>query len=184
MRPVRALLGGAAGALVLAGAATSASADVELAPVSRLPFPERGYVVGVSKRPIWMPAVSSYARTGSASPTCASTRWRRAASASASCSLSTRATAWRVRLPPPRWSRRARSCCIGRTPRKSASSPSTARSRCCESSRLKAPLSGAPLRHIRRSSTAPGSMTLWRGPWRCWARQSSPPGRSSSLRRR
>ncbi len=49
MRPVRALLGSAAGALVLAGAATSASADVELAPVSRLPFPERGYVVGVSK---------------------------------------------------------------------------------------------------------------------------------------
>ena len=49
MRPVRALLGSAAGALVLAGAATSASADVEIAPVSRLPFPERGYVVGVSK---------------------------------------------------------------------------------------------------------------------------------------
>jgi tight adherence protein B len=44
MNPVRALLAAILGSLVLAGAA---SADVEIAPVTRLPFPERGYVVSV-----------------------------------------------------------------------------------------------------------------------------------------
>jgi Flp pilus assembly protein TadB/Mg-chelatase subunit ChlD len=52
VRPARALLAVLAGTLVLcgaAGAATGASAEVRLAPVTRLPFPERGYVLHVPK---------------------------------------------------------------------------------------------------------------------------------------
>lgn len=47
MRAVPALLAAVAGTLVLCGAAAGASADLRIAPVTRLPFPERGYVVSV-----------------------------------------------------------------------------------------------------------------------------------------
>ena len=50
MSPVRALLVAFVGTLVLTGASAAAptgSADVRLAPVTRLPFPERGYVLSV-----------------------------------------------------------------------------------------------------------------------------------------
>ena len=47
MNPVRLLLATAGGALVFAGGSAGAPADVEIAPVTRLPFPERGYVVSV-----------------------------------------------------------------------------------------------------------------------------------------
>ncbi len=36
-----------AGTLVLCGVSSGASSDVEIAPVTRLPFPERGYVLSV-----------------------------------------------------------------------------------------------------------------------------------------
>ena len=50
MRSTRALLAGLVGALVLCGASAAASGEqVEIAPVTRLPFPERGYVVSVSE---------------------------------------------------------------------------------------------------------------------------------------
>lgn len=49
MRPVRALLAAVLGTLVLCGAAGAASAEVQIAPITRLPFPERGYVVSVSE---------------------------------------------------------------------------------------------------------------------------------------
>ncbi len=49
MRTVRALLVALAGTLVLAGASAAATADVKIAPVTRLPFPERGYVLSVPK---------------------------------------------------------------------------------------------------------------------------------------
>ena len=50
MRSTWALLAGLVGALVLCGASAAASGEqVEIAPVTRLPFPERGYVVSVSK---------------------------------------------------------------------------------------------------------------------------------------
>lgn len=47
MTAVRALLAAAAGALVLGGVAAAAPTEVQVAPVTRLPFPERGYVVSV-----------------------------------------------------------------------------------------------------------------------------------------
>jgi tight adherence protein B len=47
MKTARALFAVVVGALVLCGAATSAS-EVKIAPVTRLPFPERGYVVNIS----------------------------------------------------------------------------------------------------------------------------------------
>jgi Flp pilus assembly protein TadB len=47
MRAGRALLAALIGALVLSGAAASATAELQIAPVTRLPFPERGYVVSV-----------------------------------------------------------------------------------------------------------------------------------------
>ena len=47
MRSAQALLAGLAGMLVLSGASFAASADVRIAPVTRLPFPERGYVVSI-----------------------------------------------------------------------------------------------------------------------------------------
>jgi tight adherence protein B len=43
----RVLLAGFAGALVLSAAAAAAPGDVQIAPVARLPFPERGYVISV-----------------------------------------------------------------------------------------------------------------------------------------
>jgi len=52
MRTVRAAIVAFVGMLVLTGAsaaASAASADVRLAPVTRLPFPERGYVVSIPK---------------------------------------------------------------------------------------------------------------------------------------
>ena len=53
MRPIRLLLAGVASVLVLAGgagAATPASGSgVQVVPVTRLPFPERGYVVSVAE---------------------------------------------------------------------------------------------------------------------------------------
>ena len=50
MSSMRALLAGLAGTLVLSGAAPAASGEqVQIAPVTRLPFPERGYVVSVSE---------------------------------------------------------------------------------------------------------------------------------------
>ena len=47
MRLARVLFAIAAGTLVLAGTSGAASADLRIAPVTRLPFPERGYVVSV-----------------------------------------------------------------------------------------------------------------------------------------
>ena len=47
MRSVRALLAAIAGGLVLCGAVPAASGEVQVAPVTRLPFPERGYVVSI-----------------------------------------------------------------------------------------------------------------------------------------
>jgi tight adherence protein B len=47
VRPTRTLLAALAGTLVLSGAAAAADAEVQIAPVTRLPFPERGYVVTV-----------------------------------------------------------------------------------------------------------------------------------------
>ena len=47
MRSLRALLTAIAGALVLCGAVPAASGEVQVAPVTRLPFPERGYVVSI-----------------------------------------------------------------------------------------------------------------------------------------
>jgi tight adherence protein B len=47
MRAARALFAAVIGTLVLSSAAAAAS-EVEIAPVTRLPFPERGYVVSVS----------------------------------------------------------------------------------------------------------------------------------------
>jgi tight adherence protein B len=44
MTSVRVLLAAALGTLVLSGAAGAASGEVHIAPVTRLPFPERGYV--------------------------------------------------------------------------------------------------------------------------------------------
>jgi tight adherence protein B len=44
---VRALFAAALGTLVLSGASAAATANVQIAPVTRLPFPERGYVVSV-----------------------------------------------------------------------------------------------------------------------------------------
>jgi tight adherence protein B len=51
MRPVRLLLAGVASAFVLAGGAGAATpaSGVQVAPVTRLPFPERGYVVSVDE---------------------------------------------------------------------------------------------------------------------------------------
>jgi tight adherence protein B len=43
----RALLAAFAGTLVLSGAAAASPGDVQIAPVTRLPFPERGYVISV-----------------------------------------------------------------------------------------------------------------------------------------
>ncbi len=48
MRPGRALFVAVLGTLVLCGAPAAASTEVKIAPVTRLPFPERGYVVSVS----------------------------------------------------------------------------------------------------------------------------------------
>ena len=48
MRPARALFTAVVGTLVLCGAPAAASTEVKIAPVTRLPFPERGYVVSVS----------------------------------------------------------------------------------------------------------------------------------------
>lgn len=47
MRPVRALLAVLVGTLVLSAAAAAATSELQIAPVARLPFPERGYVVSV-----------------------------------------------------------------------------------------------------------------------------------------
>lgn len=47
MRPVRALVAAVVGTLVLSGASAAATAEVRIAPVTRLPFPERGYVVSL-----------------------------------------------------------------------------------------------------------------------------------------
>jgi Flp pilus assembly protein TadB len=47
MRSVKALLATVVGALVTCGATASGSGEVQVAPVTRLPFPERGYVVSV-----------------------------------------------------------------------------------------------------------------------------------------
>jgi len=47
MKPARALFAAVVGALVLCGAA-AASSELKIAPVTRLPFPERGYVVSIS----------------------------------------------------------------------------------------------------------------------------------------
>jgi tight adherence protein B len=47
MRLARALFATAVGTLVLAGTAAAATTEVRIAPVTRLPFPERGYVVSV-----------------------------------------------------------------------------------------------------------------------------------------
>ena len=50
MSSTRALLAGLVGMLVLSGAAPAASGEqVQIAPVTRLPFPERGFVVSVSE---------------------------------------------------------------------------------------------------------------------------------------
>jgi tight adherence protein B len=50
MSPTRALLAALVGMLILSGAALAASDDqLQIAPVTRLPFPERGYVVSVSE---------------------------------------------------------------------------------------------------------------------------------------
>ena len=50
MRLARTLLAGLAGALVLSGAGAAATtSEVQVVPVTRLPFPERGYVVSVPK---------------------------------------------------------------------------------------------------------------------------------------
>lgn len=47
MRPARALFAAALGTLVLSGASAAASTEVQITPVTRLPFPERGYVVSI-----------------------------------------------------------------------------------------------------------------------------------------
>ena len=47
MRPARALLAAILGTLLLCSASAAASTEVQIAPVTRLPFPERGYVVSV-----------------------------------------------------------------------------------------------------------------------------------------
>jgi tight adherence protein B len=47
MRSRRALLAAVLGTLVVCAAAGAASSEVQIAPVTRLPFPERGYVVSV-----------------------------------------------------------------------------------------------------------------------------------------
>ncbi|HWN22931.1 MAG TPA: VWA domain-containing protein [Gaiellaceae bacterium] len=50
MTSTRALVAGLVGAFVLCGASAAASGEqVQIAPVTRLPFPERGFVVSVSK---------------------------------------------------------------------------------------------------------------------------------------
>ena len=49
MRGARVLFAAFVGMLILAGASAAATADVKLAPVTRLPFPERGYVLSVPK---------------------------------------------------------------------------------------------------------------------------------------
>jgi len=50
MRPARALFAATLGTLVLCGASAAATPVVKLAPVARLPFPERGYVVSLPER--------------------------------------------------------------------------------------------------------------------------------------
>jgi tight adherence protein B len=49
MTPARALLAALTGMLVLSGASAAATTEVQIAPVTRLPFPERGYVISVSE---------------------------------------------------------------------------------------------------------------------------------------
>jgi tight adherence protein B len=49
MRAARALFVLCVGTLILSGAAAAATTEVKIAPVTRLPFPERGYVLSVPK---------------------------------------------------------------------------------------------------------------------------------------
>ena len=49
MKPILSLLAAALGTLMLCGAAAGASAELQIAPVTRLPFPERGYVLSIPK---------------------------------------------------------------------------------------------------------------------------------------
>jgi tight adherence protein B len=49
VKPILSLLAAALGTLMLCGAAAGASAELQIAPVTRLPFPERGYVLSIPK---------------------------------------------------------------------------------------------------------------------------------------
>ena len=49
MKPVRTLLAATLGTLVLCGASAGGSSELQIAQVTRLPFPERGYVISLPK---------------------------------------------------------------------------------------------------------------------------------------
>ncbi len=149
-----------------AGAAAPAAtpAEVQVAPVTRLPFPERGYVVSLPRPRVARPGSVVCGRTASGSrrrvdPLAGSgLRFGVVLALDASESMTGGPRGRGAR------GRRARSSRIARRPRRSGSSPSTARSRSCSApDRATAPRSGARSRRSRRSPTERGSTTRSRG---------------------